>query len=428
MATAQPVQSSVKLDDTTAILARLNAGANQVGDAELNARFDRIDAQIKSAEKIADAQKRDAALAVIKADLDSLVKDANQEQADFAAAVNNLDQLAEQLGGDFEKLQQLNPDEQALIATAQAELDGVKNGMLVFNRAAKTKVKEDLLAEAKIEAARRMRKRLMSATLEDSIAVFQRRANEVLKLLTFRRDSAAAQVKSVGTRKQQAFKIMNEAAKAVETLETQCHDVDQQLVAAEGELKGLTNGTTEYATQQTVISNLKERSTTLNGQLNAAVTIHQSKERFALQLEVHELSQTKLRDNMDMWIAGLKSDMEERAPLIQSRLDAAKSMSVQDFASNLDQFAAKLDQSMTEFMAKAGKVSDDLSLKRLEAQPERMRKLSEVQKGQAQAHAAALARQDAVRAEFIQKYGIDPFEGSFLQGENVQPPAQQPTA
>lgn len=421
--------TAVQLDSNTSdILKRLSASVAETGDAELNARFARVDEQIKSAEKIVDAQKRDAALDVIKANLDSLLKDANQEQADFAGAVSSLDQLAEQIGGDFEKLQQLNPDEQALIANAQADVDGVKNALMVWNREAKLKAKEGVLAEAKLEAARRMRKRLMTATLEDSIAVFQRRANEVIRLLGVRRASASEQLKNVSARKAAAYQILHEAAAAIQTLEGQVRDIDQQLAGAETELNGLTNGTPEYAAQQKVVSDLKEQSTTLNGQLNAAVTIHQSKERFALQLEVHEISQTKLRSNMEMWIAGLKADMEERIVTIQSRLDAAKSMSVQDFASNLDQLGAKFDQISTEFMAKVGKVSDDLMLNRLEAQPERMRKLAQVRQGQAQAHRATLDREDKVRSEFVSKYGIDPFAGSFLQGDNAKAQDSPPAA
>jgi hypothetical protein len=418
------VKSSVDLDDSTAILKRLAEVNTQTGDVELNARFDRVDAQIKSAEKIVDAQKRDIALGVIKADLDSLIKDSNRDEADFADAANNLDMLVEQIGGEFQKLQQLNPEELKLISDAQAALDSVKSGMLVYNREAKIKLRTDLLAEAKIEAAKLMRTRLRKASLDESIAVFQRRANEAIKILGVRRDNVIQQLKNVSARKAAAYAVLQSAASTIQSLEKQAAGVDADLLNTENELKGLTNGTKAYADQQQIVSDLKEKSTVLNGQVNAAVTIHQSKERFALQLEVHEIAQTKLQHNIEMWIAGLKSDMEERVVTIQSRLDAAKSMSVQEIASDIDKLGAKLDQSSTEYMAQVGKVSDDLRLRRMEAQPERMRALDEVRKGQAKAHHAALDREAKVREEFVSKYGFDPFSGSFLQGDNTKPVQQ----
>ena len=320
--------TSVKLDDTTDILKRLSVGLEETGSAELNARFERIDQQIKSAEKIVDAQKRDAALSVIKADLDTLLKDSNQEEADFATAVNSLDQLAEQIGGDFEKLQQLSVEEKQLVTDAEEKLKAAEAAW--FGREAKVKLATDLLAEAKIEAAKRMRKRLMNAKFEESIAVFQRRSNEAIRILGIRRDSVIVQLKNVSARKAAAYQVLHDAAETIQKLEAQSHEVDQQLANAESELKGISNGTTEYAAQQKIVSDFKEKSTAINGQLNAAVTIHQSKERFALQLEVHEIAQTKLQNNITMWIAGLKSDMEERVVTIQSRLDAAKSMSTRN--------------------------------------------------------------------------------------------------
>ena len=416
MAQAATATASVQLEETSEFLKRLTA-ETETGDAELAARFERMETQIKSAEKIADTQQRDLALEIIKADMDSLLAASAREEADLAMAVNDIDMLAEQIGSDFEKLQQLNPDEQALITEAEANLASAEAAW--FNRDTRIETATELLAEAKLEAAKRMRKRLMSARFEESTAVFKRRANETIVILGKRKDRIAIQLTNVRARKGAAFQIYEEAAKTVTSLETKAHTASTDLGTAELELKGLESGTSEYARQEKKVSALKEQLVQLEGQINIATSVRQSKERFSKSLGVHEVTQLKLQSNIGTWIATLKADMEERIVEIESRLEAAKAMNDQDYASHIDKVGAKLDQDNVEFMAKAGRVSDQLMLERMEAQPERMRHLNEVVIAQAKAHIDATNRLQALREQAIKQYGIDPLEGSFLPNQGA---------
>ncbi len=416
--------SGVKLDDTADLLAKLSAGLDQTGDTELAARFERMDVQLKAIDKIADKQKRDLAMEVFKADMDSLIATSAKEEADLAQAVNSIDMLAEQIGNDFEKLQQLDETELKMISDRQEELDRAKTAW--FNRESKIKLAEDLLAEAKIEAGKSMRKRLMNAKFEESTSVFKRRAQETIDILGKRKDRVSIQLANVRARKSAAFDIYEQASKAITTMETKAHTVSADLSTAELELKGLTSGTQEYAAQEKKVSMLKEQMVKIEGEINVATSIRQSKERFAKSLGVHEVTQLKLQSNIATWIAALKADMEERIVEIESRLEAAKAMSDQDFASHIDKVGAKLDQDNVEFMAKAGRVSDQLMLERMEAQPDRMRKIDEVVVATAKAHIDTTNRLQALRQQSIEKYGIDPLEGSFLPGNN--PAGAQPAA
>jgi hypothetical protein len=415
---------TVKLDDTAELLTKLQAGIDQTGDAELAARFDRMEEQIKSAEKIADKQKRDLALEVIKADMDSLLATSAKEEADLAHTVNQLDMLAEQFGSDFEKLQQLNEAEQKLISDKEEELEAAKKAW--FNPEAKIARAETLLAEAKIEAARQMRQRLMNAKFEESTQVFKRRAQETIVILGKRKERLAVQLANVRARKAAAFDIYEQAAKAVTTLEEKAAIASGDLSNAELELRGLESGTQAYAAQEKKVSMFKEQLIKLEGEINVATSIRQSKQRFSTSLGVHEVTQLKLQANIATWIATLKADMEERVVEIESRLETMRGMSDQDIASHVDKIGAKLDQDNAEYMAKAGRVSDQLMLERMESQPERMRKLGEVVAAQAKAHLDATNRLNALREESMRRYGIDPMEGSFLPSNN--PAGSQPAA
>jgi myosin heavy subunit len=405
-------QTKLFEESSSDVLKKLTTQLESAGSELLNERFERIQEQMEKVEKIKDAQKRNIAEGVIKAELDQLVKDSMQGEQDFADAVSALDEMIEQFGSDFEKLVHLNAEEQKLIDDAKADLESAKSAW--WSREAKTAQAESALKEAEAQAKKSMRSRLKKANYELSTQIFQQRARETIRIMQAGMKSVSEQLKNVSARKKEAFKTLDQAAVAMKELEGKTKRAEAQLRNAEEELAGLTNGTPEFVATQAKVSDLREKVTALNGDYNIALGIHQSKERFAAQLEVHEITNTKLRDNLRNWIAVLESDTQERVATILSRLEAAKRMVEQEVAAQLDKMGAKFDQENTEFMAKAGRVSDDLRMKRVEEQAPRMRDLVEVMKGQAQASKDIQKREDAVRQDFMKRYGIDPFAGSFL--------------
>lgn len=412
MATGQA--TALMEESSSEVLKRLSAQLNSgTGSEALEERFERIQQEMEKVSKIKDAQKRDIMMSVLKADMDQLVADSKRGEQDFAEAVDGLDQMIEQFGEDFEKLVHLSPDEQALIDDAKANLDGASRAW--FGRDAKVEKATAALKEAEAEAKKRMRARLKSANYEQSTQIFQRRVAETIRIMEAGMKSVGEQLKNVTVRKKEAFKTLAEAATAMKEIEAKTKRAEAQLKSAEDELATLPNGTPDFVTQQAKVSDLREKVTSLNGDYNTALAIHQSKERFAAQLEVHEITNTKLRDNLRNWITVLKSDTLERVATINSRLEAAKRMVEQEVAARIDTLGSKFDQESTEFMAKAGRVSDDLRMKRIEEQPKRMRDLVEVLKAQAAASRDIQKREDAVRKDFEQRYGIDPFAGSFLR-------------
>ena len=150
------------------------------------------------------------------------------------------------------------------------------------------------------------------------------------------------------------------------------------------------------------------------GRRNQALVLFQSKERFAAELDVHEKSQMKLRDNQDAWITLLRSDTEERLTTFRSRLEAMKAMSDQEAAEKLDTLGSALDKSNVDFMAKVGSASDQRRMKMVESQPERIKRIEEARAAQAEAQAQIREREKVALGNFRERYGLDPLDSSFF--------------
>src|SRR5262249_54844094 len=169
--------------------------------------------------------------------------------------------------------------------------------------------------------------------------------------------------------KVKAFEVKEQAARALEKLDGDLNQQEAALKREEEILPTLENGTEAHAEQTAKISSLRAKVEEIRGRRNTAFVLFQSKEKFAAELEVHERTQQKLRDNQRMWITSLKSDTEERVVTFRSRLEAQKAVSDQDVAKNLDDLGAEADQRNIEFMAAAGAASDRLRMPKIENDP-----------------------------------------------------------
>jgi len=223
-----------------------------------------------------------------------------------------------------------------------------------------------------------------------------------------RRMIISEQAKVVSIRKKEAFKIKEEAAKALEKFEADLSQVEHELQQGEDNLKTLVNGTTDYAKEETRVSDLRMKVEEVRGKRNTALALFQSKEKFAVELEVHEATQSKLRDNLLMWITALRSDTEERVVTFKSRLEAMKAMSDQDIAKQLDDIGAETDQRNVDYMAQAGSASDRIRTERLKEQPKRIRETVEALAAQIERTIQDDEEMRGLVEQFKRRYGIDP--------------------
>ena len=260
-----------------------------------------------------------------------------------------------------------------------------------------------------------VRDRLMHADIEASLQTFMNMVSKTIEIMEVRTKAIIEQVNAVSTRKAQAFEVKTRAAQALEQLDTELKQSEENLRTEEEVLPTLINGSPEHSTQTQTISNLRVQVEDLRGRRNTALVLFQSKERFAAELEIHEKSQMKLRDNQRAWITVLKSDTEERVVTFKSRLEAMKAMADQDVAKNLTSAGVEMDFRNVKFMAEVGVASDRSAAEMIESQPGIIERLLGIGAAQAEGTAEFRHRLEVQIDLFRKTYGIDPSNASFFK-------------
>jgi hypothetical protein len=400
--------------------ARVKGGRNVIQEME------QVQAEIEQAAQDRDERRRASRVRVLETTLEELKKDAAQEEQDLAKAVFGLNALIESMGAEYSNLGKLSSQEEGLVEAArealrEAEADLKKAGQKwLFKKSAQEeaqaaiKVAKSNIETAQQEAKSLARRRLLKADMEQALQEFQLRVENTITIMEARREKIVEQLQIVGNRKQVAFRIKEEAARALEKLDKELNEKEADLQREEEVLQILVNGTSEHSEQDSKVSNLRAEVEELRGQRNTAFTLYQSKENFAAQLEVHQQTQQKLRDNLMMWITALRSDTEERVITFKSRLEAQKALADQDVASELDKLGAAVDQKNLDFMAAASASTDRLRMKKLEEHPDRLKDVAATRAAQVEATAQIRDREAKLIEEFKQKYGIDPTASSFF--------------
>ena len=391
--------------------------------------IEKIEAQLEEVSRIKDPTERNVRTKVLEAEFKRLREDTAMEEKDLSQAVFGLNALMESMGQDYGNLLKLKPEEESLVSQAR---QGLRNAETQKQQAAlKWNIfgardmaiaeaeqailrAQQRIKDAEAEAKKRARQRLMSASFEQSLQEIMLRVDNTIRIMRARMETVGQQLSAVANRKKQAFSVKEQAATALEKLEVNLNESEAELVREEETLTTMVHGSSDYSEQEEKISNLKARVEDIRGRRNAAFTLFQSKEKFATELEIHERTQTKLRDNLRMWITALQSDTEERVVTFRSRLEAMKAVSDQDIAKQLDDIGAEADQRNAEYMARAGSASDRLRMERVEKHPERIKKIVEVQSAQAEAVAQIRVREQKAIDEFRKRYGIDPTKSSFF--------------
>lgn len=402
------------------------------GGQDLTHKIAELESQLEDAAKIKNTEERNIRMDVLKADFDKLRSELNAEEADLSQAVLGLNALMNEMGEEYADLQKLSPEEQKVIDEAQEGVAKAESALRKVEDAPGWKFifssREKSLREAKegIEAAKQgvaaaeskakamARDRLMKADIEESLQEFMFKVQKTIEIMENRSVEIVKQLEAVSIRKAEAFRVKEEAAKVLEELDTRLNQQEAEMRSAEEQIESLANGSSEYVAQEKALSALRAAVEETRGKRNEALVLFQSKERFAAELDVHEKSQMKLRDNQRAWITLLKSDTEERLITFRSRLEAMKAMSDQDVAQNLDNLGTAIDKSNVDFMAKVGSASDQRRMEMIESQPDRIKRIEEARAAQAEAQAQIREREREALEKFRERYGIDPMDSSFF--------------
>ena len=418
------------MTDTDAAVNTLEARATAGLDIETE--FADIEKKYDEAAAIKEQQARDLRLKVLHANFEDLRKDAAQEEQDLAQAVLGLNAMLESMGAEYAKLGSLNSEEQRLVKKAEEALEDAKlnrrkaekkwffKDSAIATADAEIARAETSLEDARIEARRRARQRLLQADIDSSLQDFMVKVEGTIRIMERRMGEIETQLQTVTARKQRAFEVKEEAARALATLDEDLNQHEADLQREEEVLATIESGTEAHAAQSRKISELRAQVEETRGKRNTAFVLHQSKDKFATELEIHERTQLKLRDNQRMWITSLRSDTEERVVTFRSRLEAMKAASDQDVAKNLDDLGSEADLRNAEYMARVGAASDKLRMEKIEKHPERIQKIAEVAAAQAEAVQQIRVREQAAIEHFKELYGIDPTASSFFHYQDVE--------
>ncbi|MGJ8654172.1 MAG: hypothetical protein ACSHX8_12940 [Opitutaceae bacterium] len=412
----------------------LNRLESDTGLQSMESKIAQLEQQMEDAAKIEDEGERQIRMKVLEADFEAMRDELRKEEEDLSQAVFGLNAIMNEMGSEYEDLMELSDEEKAVIqkakdavAAAEAEVAAVKAtpgwkfAITFSSREAKLAAAEQALEVAKqgietadVQSKKMARDRLMKASFEESLQQFMYKVDKTIKIMEDRRKEIQKQLDQVVHRKSEAFRIKEAAAKLLEELDQKLNEEEATLRAREGELDALVNGSAEYVAAEQAISGIRAQVEEYRGRRNQALVLFQSKERFAAELDVHEKSQMKLRDNQDAWITLLRSDTEERLTTFRSRLEAMKAMSDQEAAEKLDTLGSALDKSNVDFMAKVGSASDRRRMKMVESQPERIKRIEEARAAQAEAQAQIREREKLALDDFRERYGLDPLDSSFF--------------
>jgi hypothetical protein len=277
------------------------------------------------------------------------------------------------------------------------------------------KLARELLAAKIAEVQQRVRTRLQSASIEQTLQDFQVRVDKVIKIMETRLRQIDVQVKAVTERKGIAFDLKAQAAEALEKLDADLATAETDLVTEQELLLTLVANTPEYQNQDKKVSLLKARAEDVSGRRNAALAVLQVKEKFSRELEAHEIAQRKMFAIQRLWILQLRAEAEERVVTFRSRLEAMQTMSDQEVAKHLTDMGAVIDQSNIEYMV----MTQEACIKNVEDKfaqyPEHLRKIKEAQEAQAESITRAKEHMDEYVRMYKEQFGDEPDIGFFFK-------------
>jgi hypothetical protein len=334
--------------------------------------------------------------------------------------------MLDNAGGEFQKLQELNPEEQEWVEQAKKDLfiaeeslkdaEGMSNAWNILFGYKNSKVngsKKELtestqgVKDTEAKANKSYRDRLRNADLKDSLDRIINQVQGMTSIIEDMVEDVDVQIQALQNRKELSFATKEKAAEAMKSRKASLEELESKLKLEETSLAELQNDSPEYTEQEKKIADLREARAEMKGKYNIALGIFQSKERFVDQIVVHLEAQTITKNNLKQLIGQLKSDTEERITTYESGLQLVQSATAQEAASIYEDAGAKTDQKITEIAAKVLVGSEKDRIERVKKHPKRMSELHKVLVGMAEATAKFKAEDAKLMKEHADKFGID---------------------
>jgi hypothetical protein len=430
------------LDDTTT-----NLDVIAKGPVDVASRLAELEKEHEEISKIDDDQERLKREAILTSKFDTLRQTIVGDEKDMAKAVYGMKVLIDGMDKEFQNLVEDSPEEKKIVTEAQQSLEGAKSGLeqaknykgflgLGFGKESKMREAEQALKESEshIEHARRKaesmkRERLMSAEIEQTLNIIQVMGQKTIDIMSERTSSIRNQLEAIKARKEQAFEIKNEASSRATKLVEVVEQLESEVQNEELAVDSFETGSAEHTTQLAKVSMLRSTLQEERGKLKVVQTVLDEKTKSIQEHESHQEAQQKLLSNHQMWIATLKSKLQEDLVKDQSYLEMLKAAADQEIAQNVDTMTDEKNARQMENVAKIIVASDNAYIEKMKLTPDQIRRRANVAQALAK-HAADLSEDEAkLREEMISNYGIDPLSASeFTYREDGTPQGAGGTA
>lgn len=363
---------------------------------------------------------------IIDSNFESLNGNVQETEQDLQELMLHLRAMLDNAGGEFQKLQELNPEEQKWVENAKKDLakaeealkdaEGMSNAWNILFGYKNSKVnssKKELteaeqgVKDTEAKANKSYRDRLRNADLKESLDRIINQVQGMTSIIEDMVEDVDVQIQALKNRKELSFATKEKAAEAMKARKASLEELEEKLQKEETALAELQNNSPEYTEQEKKIADLREARAEMKGKYNIALGIFQSKERFVDQIVVHLEAQTITKNNLKQLIGQLKSDTEERITTYESGLQLVQSATAQEAASIYEDAGAKTDQKITEIAAKVLVGSEKDRIERVKKHPKRMSELHKVLVGMAEATAKFKAEDAKLMKEHAEKFGID---------------------
>jgi hypothetical protein len=413
------------LDDTTE-----NLDTMAKGPVDVATKLAEIEQEQEEIAKISDEDERLKREEILSAKLDSIRQSIQNDEKDMAKAVYGMKVLIDSMDKEFQALVENSDDEKKILDMAKQVLEAAQkrleevnadNGFLGLGWGKEGKVRDaqktldEALSkqESSIRQVEEMkRERLMSADIEQTLNIIQVMGQKTIDIMTERTSSIRGQLESIKARKAKAFEQQKEAsAMAGELLET-VEQLEMEVQNEELAIDSFETGSVEHSAQVEKVSQLRSALQENRGKLKVAQAILDEKTKSIQEHESHEEAQQKLLSNHQMWIATLKSKLQEDLVKDQSYLEMLKAAADQEIAQNVDTMTDEKNARQMENVAKIIVASDKAYIEKMKLTPDQIRRRANVANALAR-HAAELSEDEAaLREEMIRNYGIDPLSAS----------------
>ncbi|MCI5149361.1 MAG: hypothetical protein D3916_08235, partial [Candidatus Electrothrix sp. MAN1_4] len=379
------------LDDTTT-----NLDVMAKGPVDVASQLADLEKEQEAIAKIDDDQERLKREAILTSKLENLRQTIQSDEKDMAKAVYGMKVLIDGMDKEFQSLVEDSEEEKKLVSDAQTAFEQAKKvfeeanaytGFLGLGWGKESKVKaaeenmrdaEHLMVNSTRKAETMKRERLMSADIEHTLNIIQVMGQKTIDIMTERTSSIRSQLETIKARKERAFEIKNEASSRATKLVETVEQMESELHNEELAIDSFETGTAEHTAQLAKVSKLRSTLQEERGKLKVVQAVLDEKTKSIQEHESHQEAQQKLLSNHQMWIATLKSKLQEDLVKDQSYLEMLKAAADQEIAQNVDTMTDEKNARQMENVAKIIVASDNAYIEKMKLTPDQIRRRANV--------------------------------------------------